>query len=461
MLIGRLMMLRDITERKQAEQARKALLNITRAAAVADDLTVLSKVIHQQLNTLVNATNFYIALYDEEEAVYTFPYAVDCYEPPDAWYPQPLPNSLTDYVRHHGEPLLADAEMHARLVGQREFGPASAPDSYIWLGAPLKTGQQVIGVMALQSYNNPEQYSTRDLELLVFASDTIAMVIDRKRNEQVLARYRDSLEEQVAARTAELAHTNSRLQQEVADRERAEAALQRYATNLEQSNRELQEFAYVASHDLQEPLRKVQTFGHRLVSRYEATLDERGQDYLRRMMDAAARMQSLIQGLLDFSRVTTHGQTFQRVSLSQIIAGIQVDLELQIAERQAQITAEYLPEVEADPTQMRQLFQNLIQNALKFQADGNTPEITISSRPIPGNQMVEIRVTDNGIGFDEQYTERVFQLFQRLQGRGSYAGTGMGLAICRRITERHGGTITANSRPGIGTTFIVTLPAPD
>jgi PAS domain S-box-containing protein len=454
--IGRLLLLRDITDRKEAEQGRAVLLHIVHAAALTGNLTSLGKIIHQQLNTLLDAANFSIALYNEANGEYSFPYAVDRFEPPEAWLPQPLPNSLTDYVRRHGQPLLVDAALHQQLAiqGEVEF---IGPDSPVWLGVPLKVGRNVIGVVAVQSYNDPHCYTQHDLDLLAFASDTIAMVINRKQNEQALTRYRDHLEELVETRAAELGEANTQLREEIAERQRAEAVLQQYATQLEQSNQELQEFAYVASHDLQEPLRKVQTFGQRLASSYEAALDERGQDYLRRMMDAAARMQELIQGLLDFSRVTTHGQTFHPVDLNHIIAGILVDLELQIEERHARIMVGDLPVVHADATQMRQLFQNLLHNALKFQANDTVPEISISSRPALSGDGYEISVADNGIGFEEKYAERIFQVFQRLHGRSSYAGTGMGLAICRRIAERHGGSITAHSRAGQGATFIVTL----
>lgn len=243
---------------------------------------------------------------------------------------------------------------------------------------------------------------------------------------------------------------------DVTARKIADRQLAAYTAELERSNRELQEFAYVASHDLQEPLRKIQTFGDRLEKRYYPLLDERGKDYLDRMQSAAARMQTLIVDLLAFSRVRTHGQPFSPVNLSQITRQVLQDLEIMMAETQAEITVADLPEIEADAMQMKQLFQNLLSNAIKFRRPGVPPKIDIHGRI--HNTWCQITVSDNGIGFDEKYNERIFLVFERLHGRDHYPGTGIGLAICRRIVERHGGSIHAHSQPGEGSTFTVELP---
>ena len=248
---------------------------------------------------------------------------------------------------------------------------------------------------------------------------------------------------------------------EVERRELAERQLRDALHNLERSNAELEQFAYVASHDLQEPLRKVIAFGDRLEAKYGDLLSEEGQDYLGRMRGAAQRMSQLIGDLLTVSRVTTQGRPFVSVDLQEILRGVLGDLELRIRDVDAEIEVAPLPTLEADPTQMRQLFQNLISNALKFRKEGTRPVVAVQSRLVrnpDGNDICEIGVEDNGIGFDEKYLERVFKVFQRLHTRAEYSGTGIGLAICRRIVERHGGTITARSVPGRGSRFIVTLP---
>jgi signal transduction histidine kinase len=234
--------------------------------------------------------------------------------------------------------------------------------------------------------------------------------------------------------------------------------VERINRELARSNRELESFASVASHDLQEPLRKITAFGDRLKSQEAGALSDRGRDYLERMQNAATRMQSLIEDLLAYSRVTTRGQPFVPVSLAEVTREVLSDLELRIERTGARVEVGELPTIEADPTQMRQLLQNLLSNALKFQRPGETPRIRVEGRPLNGSAAIELRVEDNGIGFDEKYLDRIFTVFQRLHGRGEYEGTGVGLAICRKIALRHGGDITARSQPGQGATFIVTLP---
>lgn len=226
---------------------------------------------------------------------------------------------------------------------------------------------------------------------------------------------------------------------------------------LQRSNRELQDFAYVASHDLQEPLRKIQAFGDRLKAKCAAALTKDGADYLERMQNAASRMQTLINDLLAFSRITTKAQPFVAVDLAQIAREVLSDLEVRIEQTGGRIEVGELPTLEADPLQMRQLLQNLIGNALKFRREYAKPIVAINAHT-NGDDCCRLTVEDNGIGFDMKYLDRVFGMFQRLHGRDEYEGTGVGLAICRKIAERHGGSITAESSPGKGATFIVTLP---
>jgi PAS domain S-box-containing protein len=256
---------------------------------------------------------------------------------------------------------------------------------------------------------------------------------------------------------------------DITSRKQAEDRLRAYSAQLEQSNRELEQFASVASHDLQEPLRKIQAFGDRLEARCGDALTEQGRDYLDRMLNAASRMQILIDDLLAFSRVTTQARPFLQVELTPIAREVISDLEAVIESSGGRVDLAELPVVEADPAQMRQLLQNLLSNALKFRRPDEPPVVKISSRPLdpPADptlrqlaprQLCQLLVEDNGIGFDEKYLDRIFNPFQRLHGRSAYEGSGIGLAICRKIVERHGGAITARSAPGQGATFIVTLP---
>jgi PAS domain S-box-containing protein len=241
-----------------------------------------------------------------------------------------------------------------------------------------------------------------------------------------------------------------------------------YIERLERSNCELQDFASIASHDLQEPLRKIQAFGERLKLKHAQSLSAEGRDYVERMQNASKRMQGFIRELLNYSRVSTRAEPFRPVDLKGVLLDVTSDLQVRIDETGGQVEFCELPRLEADPSQMRQLFLNLIGNALKFH--GNEKPVvkihgncvskieTDSGEDAQRGQRCRIIVEDNGIGFDESNAERIFAPFQRLHGRSEYEGTGMGLAICRKIVERHGGAITVRSTPGKGSTFTITLP---
>jgi signal transduction histidine kinase len=294
-------------------------------------------------------------------------------------------------------------------------------------------------------------FSLANCVLLLLASLAFVLVRqhfrERARTEALLLQARAELEQRVQERTAELAQANRQLNA--------------FTQDLKRSNRELQDFAFVASHDLQEPLRKIQAFGDRLKTKHGAALNEEARDYLARMQAAAQRMHTLINDLLTFSRVTSRALPFEPVDLGRVAHEVLSDLEVRAQQVQAQVEIAELPTVDADPLQMRQLFQNLIANALKFHRAGVPPVLRIAAAEAQGDDgapAVQLSFEDNGIGFDLKYLDRIFTPFQRLHGRGEYEGTGIGLAVCRRIVERHGGSITARSQEGSGTVFLVVLP---
>lgn len=243
---------------------------------------------------------------------------------------------------------------------------------------------------------------------------------------------------------------------DIEERKQFEASLAARSTALERSNAELQSFASIASHDLQEPLRKIRTFGDRLAERHSDGLGPDGAEYLGRIRGAAERMQVLISDLLTYSRVTTQANPFGPVDLNGVVAAVIADLEVHIEESGARIMVGPMPTIDGDASQLGQLFQNLVGNALKYRRPEVAPEITILAED--AGDAVTISVTDNGIGIDDKNKLKIFEVFQRLHGRDQFEGTGIGLALCRKITDRHQGTIAADGVAGHGTTFTVKLP---
>jgi light-regulated signal transduction histidine kinase (bacteriophytochrome) len=274
---------------------------------------------------------------------------------------------------------------------------------------------------------------------------------------------------QIRRDLADFAKLNLTLKERISSEKQTQVAMSQHAKELSRSNSELEQFASVASHDLQEPLRKILAFGDRLEQKCNGAVDAEALDYLKRMRGAAARMQDLINGLLNYSRISSRAQPFQRVDLSNVLREVLTDLETRIEEATARIEVMGLSEIDADPMQMRQLLQNLIGNALKFHRPDRLPVIRVAGARLnsvqaqergysPHEHLYEITVEDNGVGFDPQHAGRMFQVFQRLHSRKEFEGTGVGLAICRKIAERHGGQITAQSQVGHGAKFTITLP---
>ncbi|MBE9210987.1 PAS domain-containing protein [Nostoc sp. LEGE 06077] len=295
------------------------------------------------------------------------------------------------------------------------------------LSVPIFRQNQIWGLLMAHQCAHPRQWNNWEIELLQQLADQIG----------------------IALAQSQILETETRQRQE-----------------LSRSNEELQQFAFIASHDLQEPLRKIKTFSERLISICGDALPAPASDYLERMQNAVLRMQTLIEDLLTLSRVTTRAQPSVAVNLAQITQEVLSDLEVRIQQTGATIEVGDLPTIKADPLQMRQLMQNLIGNALKFHRPQVPPIVKIysqylnnqSEQLVVGLELCQIIVEDNGIGFEQKYSDRIFQIFQRLHGRREYEGTGIGLTICRKIAERHFGRITAQSNPAQGTKFLVTLP---
>jgi len=286
-------------------------------------------------------------------------------------------------------------------------------------------------------------------------SPLIGEAIHRFQTEAELAKHRNQLEELVGQRTGELEASNLHLQKEIVQRADAEASLRQTAQDLERSNRDLEQFAYVASHDLQEPLRAVGGYVKLLQHRFPDKLDAAAREYITGAAAGAERMQGLITDLLAFSRVGTQGGAFAPADLNALLSNALNNLQVTITESGAKITSDPLPTLPVDGTQIAQLFQNLIGNAIKFRS-ARAPEIHVGARQEKERWLFWVR--DNGIGIEPQYSERIFQIFQRLHTRKQYPGTGIGLAICKKIVERHGGAIWVESQLAQGSTFYFSIP---
>lgn len=245
--------------------------------------------------------------------------------------------------------------------------------------------------------------------------------------------------------------------EDITERRFTESRLAEQRAELQRSNAALDEFASVASHDLQEPVRKILSFGERLSASLGRSVDGDARQHLDRMLAAAARMRTLINDLLLYSQVATSVQPFVSTDLARIARDVLADLETAIADGGGRVEVGDLPVIDADPLQMRQLLQNLVGNAIKYRRKDEAPVVHVTcSRPT--SRHCAITVTDNGIGFNDKYADQIFKMFERLHGRAEYEGSGIGLAICRKIVERHGGTIAAKSTVGHGATFTITLP---
>lgn len=339
------------------------------------------------------------------------------------------------------------ARCHGHCV---EFGFASLAV------VPIRYREQIIGALHLADRRSG-QFPLTSVEFIESITPLIGEAIHRFQTEAELADHRDHLEVLVQQRTVELERANARLQLEITERGRAQENLEHTAAELKRSNRDLEQFAYVASHDLQEPLRAVGGYVKLLQRRFPENLDAKANEFIAGAVEGATRMERLISDLLAFSRVGTRGGAFFPTDIDTVLDDALQNLQTSIASAQATVSREPLPNLTVDATQVMQLFQNLIGNAIKFRGE-QPPQIHVGARK--QDQRWVFGVRDNGIGIEPQYFERIFQIFQRLHTRRYYPGTGIGLAICKKIVERHGGTMWVESLPGQGATFYFSLPLP-
>ncbi len=360
----------------------------------------------------------------------------------------PLSHSFCQHVVSGAQPLAIKDARATPLVRDnlavRDLGVVA------YLGVPLveASGHTIGALCAIDA--RPRTWTADEVEVL---RELAALVI----SEIALRAHLGERQEAEAAlrrQDAELRRLNESLEDSV--RLRTNALVQALES-MRKLNEELQNFAYVASHDLQEPLRKITLFASVVRQDYGGQIGDEGEQYLSRIQDSALRMQMLLRDLLAYARVTTHGQVFTRTRLDGLVKKVVSSFAYAIEASGARVMVRPLPTVTGDPQQLHQLFQNLLSNALRFARDGVPPEITIHARRESGSDRSTIIVEDNGRGFDERYRARVLQPFERLEPSDD-GGTGMGLAICRRIVERHDGDFAIESTPGAGSRFSITLP---
>lgn len=449
----------QLSERRATELT--ILNEMSRSLNTTEGIDALLTLFYKYASRLIDTTNFYVAFYEPDQTglgEIVFPLDVENGVMSRWQSRRKFGNYLTEYIIKTQQSLLLKTDVQAEIDRIGIDIPEASSKS--WLGVPMIVSDVVTGVVCVQSTTTPNLFNEDSLRLLVSMANQVSLALENGRLFAEVTEHSKQLEDKVAQRTIELRQANEQLRTEIADRIEAEKSLQVYAKELERSNNELQNFAYVVSHDLQEPLRKITAFGSRLQERYIDVLDERGNMYLERMSSAASRMQNLITDLLALSRVATHMEPFATIDLRAILAGVLADLEVRIEETNAIVEADSLLKIEADPTQIRQLLQNLIGNSLKFRRPDVPPIVRLESQivDVQEREMCKLMVHDNGVGIEPQFLERIFEVFERVDVRQDIEGSGVGLTICRRIVERHQGSIYVESVPNVGTTFVVLLP---
>lgn len=420
LLTGAVVVFKDISERKHADKVLKEI--VVGTSAVIGDNFLKSLVRH--LATSLNVKYAFIGelvgehldkveiltVWADGKPVKNFEYDLK---------DTPCENVVNDKVCYYSNGVQTLFPRDRLLA---EMGVES------YLGVPLHDIEKKCQGLLVVMHDTEISESMDPQAIMQVFANRIEAELERHKAEKKLEKHLDDLERLVNERTAAL----------------------------EKSNKNLSDFAFIASHDLQEPLRKVTIFGDMLKEKNK-NLDENSCDYINRMQRATVRMQTFIDDLLMYSKVSAQNAPFVKMDCNKIIQDALSDLETRIHQTRGTINVEKIPDIEADPFQIRQLFQNLIGNALKYHKEDKNPVINISTQP-GDNGNVVLKIEDNGIGFDEKYKDKIFQLFQRLHGKSAYGGTGIGLAICKKIVEHHNGTIAVSSTVGTGTTFSVSLP---
>ena len=414
------------SEEAQREQAkeRAVLAEIGRIISSSLDIDEVYEPFVEEVRKLIPSERIGISTIDLGKGELTVAYVEGIYvQARRRGTVIPLAGTVGEEIARTRSGLLIQPQDRAEVTARFRLLPHFDAGIRSFLSAPLISRNEVIGTLLLWS-TEPNRYSERDLALAERIGSQIAGAI-----------------------------TNSQL---YADRARAESALIQDSHDLAKSNGELEQFAYVASHDLQEPLRMVSSYTQLLARRYRGQLDSDADDFISFAVDGAQRMQKLIEDLLEYSRIGSRVNAPEPTNLEEVLDAALANLTAAIEESGAEVTKDPLPTLSVDASQLTQLFQNLIGNALKFRREA--PQVHVSA--VTEENLVTFSVRDNGIGIQSDYVERVFAIFQRLHTRDEYAGTGIGLAVCRRIVERHDGRIWVESEPGVGTTFYFTLPRP-
>ena len=413
-----------VAELESVSLRLQALIEIGQQLAAVHDPTLLLDTACGAAREIVGAKFAVLGLVEESEMVLK-QYTVRGLEPTtlaQMSLPEPTQGVIYEVLRERRAVRSRNPDGDPLALGL----PADHPPIFSFLGVPIATTAKVYGWLGLRNKLGAEEFSADDERIATSLAAQTAVAYENTQRLVEIEGYAAQLEQRVQARTAEL----------------------------QRSNAELEHFAYVASHDLQEPLRKVVGFTSLLARRYQGRLDAEADEFIGFIVQAAARMQDLIQDLLTYSRVGRSNE-MALIDCEQVVNEAIANLQVEIESSTAQITRDPLPTLTANERELLQLFQNLVGNALKFRGD-RLPEIHISARR-QGDEWV-FHVRDNGIGLDPQFADRIFLMFQRLHRKDEYAGTGIGLTICKKVVEHHGGHIWVESAPGEGASFFFTLP---